>query len=356
MFKSISFIKKNAFIALGAFISIWGFTSCHDNLVYENEGDCEPHYFVDFVFDKNMHFNDNHGIGADAFRAQVNSVDVYFFNPETGEFVAHYSDKGDALRQIGYRLEVDVNPGEYDIIAWCGLADNEDHFTIPETVNHNSELKCRMDRKVDEEGIVYSDRYLNAVFHGRTSHVYPDTEGEHTAHVYLTKDTNYIQLALQHRSGALDPDRFSVTIDDANGHLGHDNSILKDDQIQYRPWSLRAGVADMGEISTKADETGNTTGFFVVELATSRLMADRKPYITVTDKETGSQVFRLALVDYLLLMKSDRYAYMDNQEYLDREDEYEIMVFLENKDDQGWVAVEIVINGWHIIDNGQSTL
>lgn len=344
-------IKKQTAIFFGLSVVAASLSSCHDNPVFDYEGDCDPHYFLQFVFDRNMHYNDQNGIGADAFPAQVNSVDVYFFNPETGEYVAHYADKGEALRQQGYRLPVDVNPGEYDIIAWCGLADNDGHFSIPETINHNSELKCRMDRKVDEQGIVYSDTYLNAVFHGRISHDFPDKEGEHIATVYLTKDTNYIQLALQHRSGALDAERFSITIDDANGHMAHDNSLLKDDDIQYRPWSQRGGVVDMGDV-TKAEEIDNGTGFLVAELATSRLMADRKPYITVTDQETGEPVFRLALVDYLLMMKSDRYSRMDSQEYLDREDEYSIMVFLENKDNEGWFAAQIVINGWHIVNNG----
>ena len=96
----------------------------------------------------------------------------------------------------------------------------------------------------------------------------------------------------------------------------------------------------------------NGTGFLVAELSTSRLMADHNPLLTVTDKETGNVVFSLPLVKYFLMMKSDRYSRMDNQEYLDREDEYAVMVFLENKDDEGWLAAEIVINGWRIVDNG----
>lgn len=337
---------------LFAAVSMLSMSSCEK--VFDGEGDCTPRYFLQFVFDRNMLYNDEYRIGVDAFAAQVGSVEVYVFAPETGNFVAHFTDEGAHLRQEGYRLPVDLKPGEYDIIAWCGLAGNEGHFTIPATVSHYSELKCRMARSTDEFGTVYSDKNLNAVFHGRISHYFPDSYGDHTATVYLTKDTNYIQIALHHRNGGyIDPERFTVIIEDENGYLAHDNSLLGDEQIQYRPWTRRGGVVE-GYAVKSDDETAGGSAFLVAELATSRLVSDHKAstYITVTDTLTGNVVFSIPLVKYILLMKSDRYSYMDDQEYLDREDEYDIMVFLENVDDKGWLAAQIVINGWHIVDNG----
>ena len=344
-------IFRYAINAVAAVLLTVGMTSCGDLSVFDDEGDCDPHYYLQFVFDRNMLYNDNYQIGADAFAAQVGSVDVYIFDAETGDFVARYSDASDRLREFGYRLPVDVKPGEYDIIAWCGLADNDDHFTLADNISNYSDLRCRMARDIDENQITYSNKCLKALFHGRISHIFPDKEGDHYATVYLTKDTNYIQLALHHRSGELDPEQFEITMEDANGYLAHDNSLIDDDNIQYRPWDLRGGVVDMGDdYNTRAAEDG--TGFLVAELATSRLMADRNPILKVTYKESGNVVFSLPLVKYLLMMKSQRYSKMDGQEYLDREDEYAIMVFLENKDSEGWLAAEIVINGWHIVDNG----
>ena len=347
-------IFKYAINAAAAMLLAIGLTSC-DSMLFSDEGDCDPHYYLQFVFDRNMFYNDKFQIGADAFAAQVGSVDVYLFDAETGNFVAHFSDASDHLREQGYRLSIDVEPGEYDIVAWCGLANNDDHFTIPENVSHISELKCRMARDIDENQVIYSNKCLNTLFHGKIFHAFPDVEGEHYATIYLTKDTNYIQLAMQHKSGPLDAEQFDITMEDANGYLNYDNSLLDDASIQYRPWSLRGGVVDMGDDTRAGDDDDyegkdNGTGFLVAELATSRLMADRNPVINVTDKETDKVVFSLPLVKYLLMMKSDRYSKMDGQEYLDREYEYDIMVFLEDR--EGWLAAEIVINGWHIVDNG----
>lgn len=358
-------MRINKLVYCGFLLTASLLTGCKDGPVFDTEGDCDPHMYIQFVFDKNMEYNANLGYGHDVFSTQVGSVDVYIFNPETGEYIAHYAEAGEALRADGYRMELDLEPGSYEIIAWCGLSDNEDHFVLPENINKNDELRCRMARQTDSEGLVYSDVCLKELFHGRIdSHTFPDEEGEHVATVYLTRDTNYIQLAMQHHGKALDPSQFLVTMDDANGYLAHDNSLLKDDDIQYRPWSIRGGVVDLDwssqrvgsrrnalAASTRADEDGNT-GFLVTELATSRLMENRNPYLKVTDTESGKVVFSLPFVEYVSMMKSDRFKNMDLQEYLDREHEYEVMVFLENDDDEGWRAVQIIINGWHKIDNG----
>lgn len=336
-------MKHYAAVVIATALSLASMSSCRS--IFDEAGDCEPHCYLQFVFERNMFYNDEYQIGADAFAAQVGSVEAYIFEQESGKLVAHYSDEGAPLRQDGYRIAVDLEPDvAYDIIAWCGLAGNEGHFAIPSSISDCTDLKCRMDRSVDEDGMVYSDKNLKAVFHGRIQHTFPNTEGEHTAVVYLTKDTNYIQLALHHRHGGyIDPERFTVTIDDANGYMAHDNSLLEDDEIQYRPWSKRGGEVDM---------EGGDAAFFVAELATSRLLADHRAQIKVTDTLTGNVVFSIPLIKYILMMKSDRHSAMGDQEYLDREDEYNILVFLENLDDKGWMNAQIVINGWHLVDNG----
>ena len=354
---------KSIMIPALLLLAALGMASCDDNLVYEKEGDCTPK--VQFVFKKHRQaLHSQPGREADVFYATVGTVHLFVFDEESGELVYEQFENTENLKSasdlnIGSQTEkcympVDLNPGRYRFIAWCGLENNEDHFTLQKNVSRPEHLTCTMTRSVDsEDNTVYCDKNLKPLFHGRLSHKFPDKQGDHYATVYLTKNTNYIQLALHHNAGELESDRFSVTMEDTNGYLAHDNSLLSDDLIQYRPWSQRGGVVDMDMLnySTKAAEEG--TGFLVAELATSRLMADNDPRLTVTDKQTGQAVFSLPLVKYLLMMKSDRYAAMDGQEYLDREDEYSVIVFLENsKNNEGWLAAQIVINGWHIVNNG----
>ena len=340
---------------IGAFsiaaLSVPMLTSCES--VFDGEGDCDPKYYLQFVYDYNMLYNSNHQIGADAFNAQVGSVEVHLFNSDTGEYVGKFTEEGAPLRQAGYRMPLDVPPGNYDIIAWCGLADNDDHFTLTQPVISASEdLKCRMFRDYDSDGKAFNDKQLNPLFHGTLSVSLPDEEGEYVHTVYLMKDTNYIELALQHKAGPLDPERFTISMSDNNGHLAHDNSLLDDEDVEFRPWSVVGGVVDLGTSTRYGEDVDNGTGFLVAELATSRLMKDHKPVLKITDNETGDVVFSIPMVDWALLFKSARHSAMEDQEYLDREYEYNVMVILDNKDNEGWYAFQIVINGWHVVDNG----
>ena len=317
--------------------------------VFDDEGDCDPRYFVRFVYDMNM-------LRVDAFASQVSSVDLYVFDAESGAYVTHLSDKGEALASGSYRMPLNLAPGKYDLIAWCGLADNGEDFTVAQTVAQPGDLKCAMARSRDEKG-AYSKRNLHALFHGSLSVELPDAEGEHVYTVKLTKDTNNINLSLNHTAGPLDPDRFEVTMTDENGLMAHDNSLLTDEQIEYRPWSLRSGTLDVTTSRADAldddEDDSNQGSYLKAEISTARLMADHDCRINIVDKEQGKVVFSIPLVQWALLLRSDNHASMGDQEYLDREDEYNLMVFLTDNagSTDGWMAMEIVINGWHIINH-----
>lgn len=308
------------------------YCSACGNSIFDEEGDCAPHYFIRFVYDMNM-------LRTDAFAAQVRSVDLYVFDAETGEYVTHLSDKGEALASGNYRMPLNLTPGKYEFVAWCGLADNGDDFTVAQTIGRPDDLICTMARSSDEKA-TYSSRNLHALFHGMLAAELPDKEGEHTVTVKLTKDTNNINLSLQHTAGPLDPDRFEVTMTDENGLMAHDNSLLPDEMIEYRPWSLRNGNVDVGK----------EAGFLIAELSTARLMADHASRISIVDKENGKTVFSIPIVQWALMLRSANHANMGEQEYLDREDEYNLMVFLADDDEEGWMAMSVIINGWHIIN------
>ena len=56
----------------------------------------------------------------------------------------------------------------------------------------------------------------------------------------------------------------------------------------------------------------------------------------------------IPLVKYLLLLKSEKYPDMSDQEYLDRESLWS-MVFLLN--DNTWQDISIIINDWTVRNN-----
>lgn len=320
-------------------VVLLGLQSCDNCFVYEDQQPCERHYYVKYVFDMNMNF-------ADAFSSKVNSVTLLVVDPVSGEIIDRYSEAGEALSQPGYRMEVDLIPGDYELIAWCGLEDNP-RFTLPAALTHREHAHCRMDRDYDDNGRAVQSNWLPHLFHGKINASFPDEDGDHEVTVPLIKDTNNINISMQHVSGQpLNSDMFTVTMTENNGHMDFDNSLIEEEEVDYYPWHVADGNVDLSG-SRAGDEP--TLNYFMAEISTSRLMADRNPRINITDNATGNVVYSIPIVQWALEFRSAQHADMGRQEYLDREDEFNVMLYLDNKEEGGWIAASVYINGWRVV-------
>ena len=328
-------------------------SSCEKILDYE--GDCDPKYFVKFEY--TMHMEQG-----DAFKEQVKAVDLWIFDSKTGKYVDHvYSTTAD-LAKYDYLLPIDVKPGEYDFVAWCGDIDNR-HFKVNDEIGRNEEATCRLHKRSYEGTQAISKDNLDLLFHGKLDGaVLPDEQGAHIYTIPLIRDVNNISITLQHVSGEFDTTHKRIFMADNNGFMRHDNSLDENDEIiNFHPWSLvtgslednrkaRAGYDDDHDGFT--DVNGGSGNYMNVELSTARLMADHNPVITIMDDENGKVMFEIPVVKWLLQLRSKQYSSMDEQEYLDRKNQHELMVLLQDDGKGGWTAISVVINGWHMIDNG----
>jgi hypothetical protein len=130
--------------------------------------------------------------------------------------------------------------------------------------------------------------------------------------------------------------------------MAYDNSVMEDEQIVYRPWDITTGQVDVdADISTRA----NMVTVSVAELTTARLMTDHHPMLVVSRKEDGERVLSVPIVDYALLVKGNYNRAMDDQEYLDRQDEYNMTFFVH---DGKWVSSQIIINSWRVVLNNEN--
>lgn len=307
-----------------------------DSVFYDDEGDCSINYRVRFRYDYNMKY-------ADAFAHEVNSVTLYLLD-SVGNVVWQKSEQGAQLAADDYAMTVDVKPGKYSLLAWGGTVD-KGSFSIPQT-NIGKDLTCTLNRQHDTEGSAYVKEDLDRLFHGwLAGQEFSDVEGTYTFTVPLVKNTNNIRVVLQHTSGeTVDKDKFAFTINDDNGYMGWDNSLLPDEQITYYAWHTDAGVAGL---DTKYAKTRAAFSAAIAELTIPRLVKDHKTRLTVTNRETGKTVFSIPLIDYALLVKGFYNRDMDDQEYLDRQDEYNMVFFL----DEGgrWLDTYIYINSWKVV-------
>ena len=317
------------------------FASC--NILDEEEMDCAV--YVSFKYDMNMKF-------ADAFANSVKSVTLYAFGQD-GKLAFQKTEEGSMLAQEGYAMRLDEisrsEVDEYDFITWAGLADNES-FTVPllqAGVSTKEDLYCRLERA--EGGIVSND--LEALFHGQVDGKAASRAAEANGEVEisLTKNTNNIRIVLQHMSGKpVEVDNFNFTITDENGLMNYDNSLLADEVLTYQAWRKDDGYAGLGE-QVEQVEGITEINVAIAELTVARLMADERPILTITNRETGEKVLSIPLVDYALLVKGHYNRSMSDQEYLDRQDEYNMTFFL----DEGnrWIDSSIIINSWKVVIN-----
>ena len=331
-------VKFNKLTLLAALLAFMATTSCER--IFEEEGDCSLHCQIKFKYDMNMKF-------ADAFANSVDYVTLYVYDVNTGKLVHKQVESGAALSRHDYVMEVtDLKPGTYDMVAWCGDGLFEGNFDVPAATVGTSamtELTCTMDR--EDGGLVKKD--VKQLFHAKKRVTFADTYGTHVDTMSLTKNTNNVRVILQHLSGVdVDKDKFRFEIKDDNGYMAHDNSLMEDEVITYSPWSVMAGSAgiDADIYGTKAQTSVSVA---IAEFTVARLMADKNPILSIYNAESGEVVASIPLKDYALLVKGNYNRAMSDQEYLDRQDEYNLTFFLDEFGN--WASSRIIINSWNIV-------
>ena len=320
-------------------------SSCKDGLIFDGEGDCGIYYRIRFKYDYNIKF-------ADAFANEVNSVALYIFDQNNTLIEEITTTDKEALSSGSFEIPLELEPGRYTLLAWGGLM-NEESFDLLADVEVGKteleELQVKMHRQHNDNGEATVDEDLLPLYHGTMTLEVVDKPGTYTETMSLVKDTNSIRILLHEMSGHdVDADKFRFEIHDSNGLYDWDNTLLDDEQIIYEAWYQTTGSADMEEYATRTVTEVNVA---LAELTIGRMRADNSPILHIISRETGEDVVRLPLADYALLVKGYYRESMSDQEYLDRQDEYSLTLFL---DEGEWVSSMIYINSWRVVINDSS--
>ena len=312
-----------------------GCMSC--STIFTDQTDCPRGVSLRFVYEHNMEY-------ANSFHSKVHCATVYVFDDE-GRYVTTFEESGEQLRDESWRMTFDLEPGDYTLVAYSGLACENSSFT-PTSMGLSKASGSHIDDlavSLDHEDSV-SDKALHDLYYGNHGEplrltVEPDDYIEET--INLMKNTNNIRILLQQMDGGqIAADDFTFTITDDNSFMDSDNNVVSKGQITYRPWTKGetvVGVADDGHTPVSAA---------YAELSTSRITTDNAPRLVVYSKEKERDIINIPLNTYLLLLKSQLYADMPAQEYLDRESEWTLAFFL----DPGnrWINTYVIVNDWTI--------
>ncbi len=342
-------MKINAIITKAVCAAALFATASCNSLIYDYEGDCDPHYKARFVFDMNLHW-------ADAFPHEVNAVTLYLIDPATGDIVWQKSESGEALKTGEYMMDLDVDPGQYRLMAWCGEGVGED-FIVPDA-DHHTGLTCTLKRDWIDGGPAAAEirRDIKRLYHGAirdeqgnlATQTFPDDEGTYIYTIPLIKDTNDVNIVLQHLSGkTIDKDDFTFTITDCNGSMDWDNSLLDDEMLTYYAHHKSAGTAGIGGGDSNPEGRAITSvSACVAEHTVARLVKGQDMRVKIYNKR-GETSVDIPLIDYALMVKSAHYADISDQEFLDRQDKYDMVFFLD--EDGNWQTAHIYILSWKIV-------
>ena len=339
-------IMNNLFkfiLSVSLFILIPGLTSCDDSFIFEKEGNCDMK--VKFVFEKHRQaLQTIDGIGPDAFAKTVKSVHLFILDSRTGELVFEKAESSDNLIDRN-TMPVELNPGTYTFIAWCGFDSNDENnaFELSHDYTRGEGDNCHI-KMVSENEPFCQDKY-DAVYQGIVYDVIiTEKNMGGTIIVPVIKDTNDISVWIQHPDITFEEGDYNVVYEDSNGVLDFETNVVtsEDQKLAYRPYS-----SSILSVDSEYNGDNMQAGAMIAHLSTSRLLASHigEARLKIIDKE-GNEVFAIPFIKYLLEMQTfTNGREKDDQWYLDCEDTYFCSFYLIG--DQGtWSAYRIIINNW----------
>lgn len=324
-------------LLMGALIALpmAGLSSC--NLVREDLAECPaPQLELRFVYDYNMEF-------ANAFHNQVDCLSVLFYNSD-GQLIAyHIVDDPQTLADEDWRMRLELPAGDYHIVAYGGMECSNASFIHVKKPREGS-LRTDLHVQLDYNALYNAERLHNHFYGALDLSVDPEIDTKAT--VKMMRNTNYIQVALQHTNGnPINCDDFIFEITDDNNDFDADNNLLATGEITYSPWeTLNASV---GEGDNGQEWHSALSRFTVSRLVKNKPAACR---LNVYRRANNEVVFSIPLINYMLMFKHDNTDLrldniMSDQEYLDRENRWNFVFFLK---DNVWLSTYIIVNDWEV--------
>ena len=316
-------------------------SSCKDSFIFEGEGDCGTYYNISFKYDYNMKF-------ADAFSREVKSVSLFVFDSNGKLVETHVVNDAEAISANNFSIPLELPAGNYELLAWAGLM-NEESFDLLADTNNKQITKEELQVKLKSvDGKVSED--LKPLFHGSMPLKVTSKPGTYNETMSLVKDTNVVRIVLQQMSDGVVADNFRYEITADNGLLDWNNDVIADGMLIYEPWSVSTGTADVApDYGVSAMTRADQVSVAVAEFTLSRMIDGQSPILTIYNVEENEKVLSIPVADYALLVKGNYNAQMSNQEYLDRQDEYNMTFFLD--EDGDWLSASIIVNSWRVVLN-----
>ena len=327
-----------------------GLLSC--SLVREDIAECpNPEIEIRFMYDYNMEY-------ANAFHNQVDCLSVYFFDADGHLVDIERVTNRDSLADENYRMKPLLPDGNYHVVAYGGMECENASFAPHNlaTGAHLTDLNVHLNPNC----LTDTTRFrLHNHYYGSGDFTV-DNKADSRATVYMMRNTNSVQIALQHLNGSpIDVNDFIFEITDDNNDFDYANNLLATGEIKYNPWNTEnrsTGTVDSDTTldSNAAESSTQEWHTALAQFTTSRMVARKQTSATlhVRRAEDGDTVFRIPIINYMLLFKHNNSGagleQMSDQEYLDRENSWNFVFFLDETKDNMWINTRLIINDWEV--------
>lgn len=301
-----------------------GSTSCKD-VIFDDLKPCEFDLF--FVYDYNMKF-------ADAFSAEVKSIDLFIFDAQ-GKYIKTVKIENENFPK-NYHLKInDLIPGTYSFLTWAGLYERS--FEYPKLVEGKTDIND-VTIHLKNTGII--DKQFDNFWYGRLDGVKVSGNENNSETISLIKDSKKFKLSLLTQGledSKIDISDYDIEIvSENNGIYFSDNLIEKKGSISYKPY--------LSKNFKEENFQGVKYAGGSVEIQTGRIIDGNNNRLIIKDKSNGKVLLDENIEKLIDQIRFEEFKNMPIQEYLDRQDYYNItLIFSGNID---FVAFKIWINGW----------
>lgn len=343
-------------------------TSCHG--MWDEEGqDCTTHKRIRFTYDWNILY-------ADAFAHEVKTLTLYAFDTDGFLAYQHTANADSIIANGGYMNVDDMPSGIYTLQVWAeGEQRHAGSYVFGQPLGTN-DARSGLTAGISEVGTsptstrgVDVNHDLTPLYYGASGVYGTDVSadftdlplgGERETTVNLMKETENFRIVLQDQSGeTVDPSAFSFTITDNNGFLMADNSLYENtDTLIYHAWSVINGETTQTNQTDSANQSGQTItslSAVVAELTTNRMVKGHNMRLHVTRTSDGHEIINIPLIDLCLMVKGNYNQSMTDQEYLDRQDTWNLIFFIAKNNDKpdeptyNWLSASIYVQSWRVV-------
>lgn len=314
----------------------------------------------------------------DLFHSMVSTVTLYAFD-ESGKLAFQNTSAGDQLKDNNFSMPLNVDSGKYHLVTWAGL-DNKS-FAIPVLSLGSSTLndltvktrRVKGTTRIDSYGNVGDNVVSDSLFslwHGELSamDVVLTRSVDTLITVPLIKNTNLVRIFIcqavsaeemkMPTSRAISTKSFNIKLSDNNGFMNYDNSLLSDSLLTYLPFYKNDST--ITSATTSSDKTrealSQITGTsnvqykaVVAKISTARLLESQNPQVSVLNADGKEVLPTTKLLSYIQAQydAADLKSKMTLKEYLDREDVFDIVLYV-GADQTLFKNPVIVVNNWII--------